>query len=93
MQNENDDEYSEGVEYDHDNDPHYLDYIAQIELDPKSYINFQDYLGANALCMCEICEAIVEYDEVDEEGNCFSCSSDEDYEDEDDEEEYEDEDD
>ena len=50
-------------------------------LDPeekKHYNSFEDYLGANALCICETCDEVVEYDEVDENGDCLEhCSEEE----------------
>lgn len=51
----------------------YQDYLRAIEEDPNAYSSFADYLGANAMLMCEGCDKIVEYDEVDENGYCFDC--------------------
>lgn len=41
----------------------------------KSYSSFEDYLGANAQCICEMCDNVVEYDEVDENGYCCDCQN------------------
>jgi len=38
------------------------------------YTSFEDYLGANGQCVCESCDQVVEYDEVDEGGDCPDCS-------------------
>lgn len=38
------------------------------------YSSFADYLGANGMCVCENCDQVVEYDEVDENGDCFNCA-------------------
>lgn len=64
----------------------YQDYLRAIEEDPTAYSSFADYLGANAMQMCEGCDKIVEYDEVDENGCCFDCQ-DENEDDENDEDE------
>jgi len=58
----------------------YQNYLQAIEEDPEAYSSFADYLGANAMCQCEGCDRIVEYDEVDENGYCFGCQEDEDEE-------------
>jgi hypothetical protein len=78
----------------HEQDPHwddYQDYLRAIKEDPKAYSSFADYLGANAMQMCEGCDKIVEYDEVDENGYCFDCQEEEGEEEEGEEEEEEDE--
>lgn len=46
------------------------------------YSSFDDYLGANAQCTCENCDAVIDYDEVDENGYCFDCSEEAEEEDE-----------
>lgn len=49
----------------------------------KQYSSFADYLGSNGLIVCEGCDDVVEYDEVDESGYCLeSCSSEEEEEEE-----------
>lgn len=60
------------------------DYLKEIEENPDAFSSFEDYLGANAMQMCEGCDKIVEYDEVDENGYCFDCQGNE----EDEEDEY-----
>lgn len=72
-------------------DEHFKQYMEAIANDPDIYSSFEDYLGANALQMCEGCDQVVEYDEVDENGYCFDCQDgDEDDEDEDEDEEFSD---
>lgn len=70
------------VDPDPEDSEEYKNYLQAIEEDPAAYSSFADYLGANAMLMCEGCDQIVEYDEVDENGYCFDCQSDEDEEDE-----------
>lgn len=66
-----------------ENTEEYRDYLEEIKKDPNSYSCFDDYLGANAMQVCEGCDRIVEYDEVDEGGYCFDCQ--EEFEEEEDE--------
>ncbi len=42
----------------------------------NSYSSFDDYLGASGLNVCEGCNNLCEYDEVDECGLCCDCSDD-----------------
>ena len=60
-----------------ENSEEYQNYLDAVEADPAAYNDFADYLGANAMQMCEGCDKIVEYDEVDENGYCFDCQEDE----------------
>lgn len=55
------------------NDEIYQNYLDAIKEDPDRYSSYTDYLGANAMCMCEGCDAVIEYDERDEGGYCFDC--------------------
>jgi hypothetical protein len=52
------------------------------------YVSFEDYLGSNGQCVCEGCDEVVEYDEVDEMGYCLEkCSTEEESEEDEDEDE------
>ena len=62
----------------------YLEYKEAVQEDPDGYSSFGDYLGANAKGICDSCDMVCEYDEFDEDGMCFDCSSS--YEDEDEDE-------
>lgn len=53
------------------------EYEALLPEEKRRYASFEDYLGANGECVCESCDQVVEYDEVDENGDCFDCSDDE----------------
>lgn len=52
-------------------------YEKDCKANPGVYASFEDYLGANALTICENCDEVVEYDEVDESGYCLEKCSDE----------------
>lgn len=56
---------------------HARTYEKAAHADPTYYSSWGDYLGANALCQCDGCDQIVEYDEIDEGGCCFDCQGDE----------------
>lgn len=47
------------------------------EKDSGDYTSFTDFLGANAQGQCGRCDDVFEYDELDENGLCFSCSEEE----------------
>jgi hypothetical protein len=40
----------------------------------KHYSSFDDYVGGQGLSVCESCDELCEYDEVDECGLCCNCS-------------------
>jgi hypothetical protein len=51
------------------------EYEALPAEEKAEYSSFEDYLGANGQCVCEGCDEVVEYDEVDEDGYCLEACS------------------
>lgn len=58
-------------------------YFKEDSQNPGEYSGWDDYLGANGLIICDGCNEVCEYDEVDESGDCMSCSDEEEEEEED----------
>lgn len=66
-------------------DQYLKDYEEAIK-EGGTYSSFGDFLGANAMAQCEQCDEVIEYDERDEGGVCFSCVEENKEEDEDEDE-------